>query len=227
MASNEAREQVPPAQRSYKRKRKLIRKDLQLRIVFGTLFVALFVVVFSLQVPFLGLWLLQQVSPQSVESVYDLFSKLLLATVGISLLLTIPLSIWMGVAFSFHFCGPIHRIKLYFEELLQGRWDSVLNFRKTDDLQDIKDVINRFMDSARERVNAQAGLIESARNALAKSQGGQLSSVEAASLVQKLDAALAARGCAARGAPASTPPRGCGDAQHENAEETEAVASRG
>ncbi len=176
---------------SSRRKTKFIRKDLQLKIILGTLFVAIFVLAFSLQVPFIGLRILQEVSPQSVQSVFGLFTKLLWTSLGLSVLVTIPLSVWMGVAFSFRFCGPIHRIKQYFEGLASGRWDSTLSLRKSDDLQDVKDVINNFMDSARERLRGQHEALEAAREALLKGRKAIMDPVEADRLICRIDSECA------------------------------------
>lgn len=185
--SQSTSEPLPPREHT-KRRQKFIRKDLQLKIIFASLFVALFVLVFSLQVPFIGLWLVQKMSPQSVESIFTLFNKLLLTSLCISMLLTIPLSLWMGVVFSFHFCGPIHRIKMYFDYLLSGRWDKPLSLRETDDLQDVKDSINAFMDRSNNQLRDQHGLLDETRALLLGSLGRQLDPVKVEDLLQKLSA---------------------------------------
>lgn len=149
-----------------RRRRKFIRKDLQLKIIFGTLFVALIVLVINFQLPIMGMRIMRTNSSILLDAHYNLMVKLLVTSFATSFLLTIPLAIWMGIVFSFQFCGPIYKIKKFFVELNSGRWDRVCRLRQKDDLKDIAAVINQFVGLARDRLRGQHAALEKVRTFL-------------------------------------------------------------
>ncbi len=158
--------------RGNRRRKKFIRKDLQLKIIFGTLFVALVVLVMNFQLPLMSMWIMRANSSVWLDAHYSIMIKLLVVSFGTSLLLTIPLAIWMGIVFSFQFCGPIYKIKKFFLELNSGRWDIICRLRKGDDLQDVKDVINQYVGLARDRMRSQHQTLEKVRGFLQKCEHG-------------------------------------------------------
>ena len=141
------------------RRKKFVHKDLQLKIIFATLFVAIVVFVVYAQIPIAGMW---RATSSELDAEYSILIKLLLSSFGISLLLTIPL----GVFFSFQFCGPIYKIKKFFLELNSGRWDKVCRLSKGDDLHDVKDVINQYVGLTRDRVRSQHEILKKVRDFL-------------------------------------------------------------
>ena len=114
-----------------KRRKKFIRRDLQLKLIFGTFFVALISMCFSLMIPIIGMWMLQGSWPDSFQPFYTRINNLLIFSLGISIILSIPVCFWMGIVISFHFCGPLYKIKKHFTEMLSGRWDTPCQIRKT------------------------------------------------------------------------------------------------
>ena len=149
-----------------RRRRKFIRKDLQLKIIFGTLFVALIVLVINFQLPIMGMRIMRTNSSILLDAHYNLMVKLLVTSFATSFLLTIPLAIWMGIVFSFQFCGPIYKIKKFFVELNSGRWDRICRLRKNDDLKDVASVINQYVGLARDRLRGQHATLEKVRTFL-------------------------------------------------------------
>lgn len=146
-----------------RRRRKFVRKDLQLKIIFGTLFVALIVLVINFQLPIMGMWIMRATSSIWLDTHYNIMIKLLVTSFATSFLLTIPLAIWMGIVFSFQFCGPIYKIKKFFVELNSGRWDRLCRLRKKDDLKDVAEVINQYVGLARDRLRSQHEALEKVR----------------------------------------------------------------
>ena len=151
------------ARQPNRRRRKFVRKDLQLKIIFGTLFVALIVLVINFQLPIMGMWIMRATSSIWLDTHYNIMIKLLVTSFATSFLLTIPLAIWMGIVFSFQFCGPIYKIKKFFVELNSGRWDRICRLRKKDDLKDVAEVINQYVGLARDRLRSQHETLERVR----------------------------------------------------------------
>ena len=166
MTEESAKQSAGRPPRSNRRRQKFVRKDLQLRIIFGSLFVALVVLVMNFQLPIMGMWIMRATSSVWLDAHYNVMIKLLVASFGTSLLLTVPLAVWMGVVFSFQFCGPIYKIKKFFVELNSGRWDRICRLRKGDDLQDVKDVINQYVGLTRDRMRSQHQTLEKVRGFL-------------------------------------------------------------
>ncbi len=146
-----------------RRRRKFIRKDLQLKIIFGTLFVALIVLVINFQLPIMGMRIMRTNSSIMLDAHYNIMVKLLVTSFATSFLLTIPLAIWMGIVFSFQFCGPIYKIKKFFVELNSGRWDRICRLRQKDDLKDVAAVINQYVGLARDRLRSQHAALDKVR----------------------------------------------------------------
>lgn len=166
MSSENTAPRADGARRPNRRRRKFVRKDLQLKIIFGTLFVALIVLVINFQLPIMGMWIMRATSTIWLDTHYNLMIKLLVTSFATSFLLTIPLAIWMGIVFSFQFCGPIYKIKKFFVELNSGRWDRICRLRKNDDLKDVAEVINQYVSLARDRLRSQHETLEKVRTFL-------------------------------------------------------------
>ena len=134
------------------RKRKFIRQDIQLKVVFICLFVASLVLLINFQLSLASLWNLSN----SLTSTTDLTFALeelrgaVISRFLISVVTAIPLSAAIGVLYSFRFSGPIHRFKKYFLAMNEtGRWDEPLFLRKGDDLQDVCESMNNALDDMR------------------------------------------------------------------------------
>ncbi len=143
-----------------RRRRKFIRKDLQVRVVLSTLFVSLLILVFNYQAPLFGIWYLKESSDIYDPDTIAAFSNILLISFGISAVLTIPLALWIGVIQSFSFSGPIYKFKKHFTELVSGRWDTPCTLRKGDDLKDVCEVFNEYTALVCTQLEDQRKLLE-------------------------------------------------------------------
>jgi hypothetical protein len=144
-----------------RRKKRLIRFDLQLKVVFITLFVASFVLLVNFQLLLAALWSLsaKMVSSTRPDLLLDEMRSIIIQKFFISLGIAVPLGFCVGVLYSFRFSGPVWRFKQYFGEVIQGRWGRVCRLRKGDDLQDVCESINGAMDQLRGRLKANHELL--------------------------------------------------------------------
>lgn len=177
-----------------KRSRKLIRYDLQLKVVLITLFVASLVLLIHFQLSLAALWTLSELVTQntSVTVVLEEMRRSIVSKFLISAAMAIPLAAAVGILFSFKFSGPIHRFKLFFRDLVDGCWDRPCKLRKGDDLQDICDDINHAMNAVCGVVEENAKVLERVRALVTE---GQLRAVDGAEaklqeLTDEVDAVL-------------------------------------
>ncbi len=138
--------------RTYRRSKKFIRPDLQLKIVFIALFVASLVLLINFQMSLTTIWGLASEPPATIDMALDQMRHELVMKFLISVGLAFPLSISVGILYSFKFSGPIYRFKKYCNDLTTGRWDTRCALRKGDDLWDVCDAINGAISVLRDRV---------------------------------------------------------------------------
>ncbi len=147
----------------YRRRTKWVRPELQLKVIGAALLLG--VVILTVNLILLRVNLLQFKEPPTetaTEVVAKVRASFVRATV-VSLVAAIPLSVLLGIFFSFRFCGPIYRFRKFFQELDAGRWDSDCHLRQGDNLQDLRAIINRVLRSMRERLLRQHDLIRKYR----------------------------------------------------------------
>ena len=149
-----------------RRKQKLIRSDLQLKIVFITLFVATLVLLINFQMSLAALWSISIHPMGTVEGTLDLIRHIMVKKFLISVAMALPLAVSVGILYSFRFSGPIFRFKKYFTELTTGRWDSRCSLRKGDDLKDVCDSINAGVGTLRERIRESHFVLQEAQSVL-------------------------------------------------------------
>ena len=149
-----------------RRKKKLIRSDLQLKIVFITLFVASLVLLINFQMSLAALWSISVQPTGTVESALDQIRHVMVKKFLISVGMAIPLAVSLGILYSFKFSGPVYRFKKYFLDLVTGRWDERCSLRKGDDLQDVCDAINSAVGTLRERIRESHNTLQDARRVL-------------------------------------------------------------
>ena len=149
-----------------RRKKKLIRSDLQIKIVFITLFVASLVLLINFQMSLAALWSISIQPVGSVESALDQIRHVMVKKFLIAVGMAIPLAVSVGILYSFKFSGPIYRFKKYFLDLVTGRWDERCTLRKGDDLKDVCDSINAAVGTLRERIRESHHILQDARRVL-------------------------------------------------------------
>lgn len=159
------------------RKQKLVRLDLQLKVVFITLFVASLVLLINLQLNLAGMWSLASRYPESSQAqlLIESFKSATITKFLLSVGMALPIATSVGVLYSFRFCGPIFRFKTFFANMT-SRWDEPLRLRKGDDLQDVCDAINSGVGSMRTRLRENHALLLEVREWIAS--GSELSDAE-------------------------------------------------
>ena len=156
----------PPSPRPYRRRRKWVRSDIQLKIILMTLSVATIVLAINFQMNLFALSSIQGHPETSIDGVFHQINGSLLRQLLLSFCLVVPLSIWVGAIYAFKFCGPIYRFRGYFQELLEGRWDQPCTLRAGDDLQDVKDSINAAIEVFGKRIRSQNEVLKKVRPVL-------------------------------------------------------------
>ena len=174
------------------RKKRFIRPDVQLRVVVIALCVASLVLLIDFQ---LGSFAFASVADSTIQSpstkiVLDELRTSLLRAVLISIAISIPLSAFVGIAYSFKFAGPIYAIGRYFDALKAGLWTRRCHLRQNDDLQDIRDSINSAIAPIMEFLEQNRTALAEAGELLGdESFGGQAATQERAeAVVARLDA---------------------------------------
>lgn len=157
-----------PERQANKRKRKLVRLDLQLKIVFITLFVTCLVLLMNFQLTLIGLWSLENqfAGSSAAEQIIATIRQSTVQKFLISAGMAVPLAASIGILYSFKFCGPIYRFKRYFLDLVAGRWDERCMLRRDDDLQDVCRSINEACDAFRSHARSSHELLAEVRSLL-------------------------------------------------------------
>ncbi|MBN1444265.1 MAG: hypothetical protein JXA90_16250 [Planctomycetes bacterium] len=153
---------------SNRRRTKLVRVDLQLKVVFIILFVTSMVLLINFQLALVGLTSLSSQfgdSPQA-RAVVDAVRQTLIYKFLISVGLAVPIAASLGILYSFKFCGPIYRFKKYFMDMTAGRWDERCYLRKDDDLKDVAASINTGCDLLRSQIHSSHELLQEAKGFL-------------------------------------------------------------
>lgn len=177
-----------------RRRKKLVRLDLQIRVACIALIVTSIVVFvnFHLSVSAVATKASSvQGSLQAAILVDELWRSIMVRSL-VSLALAIPIAMAVAVVYSFNFAGPLYRFKQYFTGLVVGPWDSPCRLRKGDDLQDICQAINGGLDSFRAVLREQQAILASAREILQEQVGeGQNAPERVAELLARVDAVQA------------------------------------
>ncbi len=130
------------------RTKKLIRLDVQLRVVLIALCVASCVLLVNFQLS-LGAVASAAKGLKNGTSARAAIEDLRISMINrfaLSIGLTIPMAAVVGILYSFKFAGPIHGLSKYFNQLKLGPWNKRCSLRKGDDLQDLATAINDALD---------------------------------------------------------------------------------
>ena len=178
-----------------RRKTKFIRPDMQLKVIFITFFVASFVLLIDFQLCLSGLWSLSTRvgGTAAVDLALEEMRLTLIRKFLVAFGLAIPLSVCVGILYTFRFSGPIHRFKLYFGQLAGGRWDARCELREADQLRDVCERINAGVDVLRTQILKDLRLLQDARDVLdrAPAPAEPRANEEIRSLRSRLDVEIA------------------------------------
>lgn len=175
-----------------RRRKKIIRLDVQLRVVLVALGVACLVLLINFFMTYSCL-ADSNAKVQNGENPllvleamrYDFIGRFL-----VSIGLAISGALIFGIIQSFKFAGPIYRLEQFFKDLKDGPWDERCTFRQTDDLQDLSATINEALDGIRAFLRENQRLLAEVQSLL--DRGGQADDAAQASLRlrERLAAAL-------------------------------------
>lgn len=175
------------------RRKKLIRLDVQLRVVLIALCVASFVLLINFQLCMTGLEVSKGKFSVGTSPYFALegLRSLLVSRFLVSIALSIPMAALVGVLYSFKFAGPIFRFSKYFHDLQAGSWNQRCAVRKGDDLQDLCVSINGAIDPIRDSMVKNQGILEDLRAMVKKGSLNARSGAEAElkSLMERVAAA--------------------------------------
>ena len=133
---------------SDKRKKYLVNKRLQLQfawllatqaavpiiILGGSLYIVNKMYLYTLQ----RLVGMSAMSDADIQSVLEFSMR----SMGALLIITTILLVFIGIRFSHHIAGPLYKIEMLLEELLEGKKVEPLHFRDTDAVDELAEKIN-------------------------------------------------------------------------------------
>ena len=136
---------------SYRRRRYLVNRPLQLRFVKAIVFILLVMAVGAAGAVYLAV----HVTLSSFDLLHDpLIVSLLnsvLWTIFLELLVLTPLVVWFGIRLTHPVAGPLVRIQAALAQLCAGDFSVHVSLRKGDELLELAQLINRLAKSLRER----------------------------------------------------------------------------
>ena len=176
-----------------RRKRRFVRPDIQLKVVFVAAFVSCLTLVVQMQLAQGGVGAVARNLGQGLSSfqVLDLVESVTARSLMLAIVVALPLSLVVGVLYSFRFAGPIVRLQRHLEGLRDGAWDERCVLRKGDDLHDVAHAVNEVADVVRARVGEDRALLSEVRQLLTSSvfTTDGATGEEITRLVERLDAA--------------------------------------
>jgi len=121
------------------------------------------VLLINFQLNLAGLWSLAGhfADSQDTKSLLEAFSKATIQKFLLSVGLSVPLAASVGILYSFKFRGPLFRFKEYFRFVKDERWDERCFLRKGDDPKDVCDSMNEAIDTLRDKIRGDHGLLQS------------------------------------------------------------------
>lgn len=147
----------------YRRKKKLVNPQLQLKLVLFFMTcagVAVFVQAILLTRTLSGL---AQELPSDGQMVQDMIPAMLGSNLFLTFLLLLPTMFVLGVLATFRIAGPLYRFEQHLKALAAGEHPGPCRLREGDELQDVCDLINAAV--VRLRSDADASAAEPDRDA--------------------------------------------------------------
>lgn len=134
---------------TYRRKNRLPQPRFQLRLV--GVFAGLCVLALLSQTLVIGWQLTEHAQSMSAggAQLAAAVPWIMVRSVLISAALTLPALMLIGVRITFRFAGPLYRIERHLESVARGESPGPCRIRKTDDMQQLCQMVNAALDSAR------------------------------------------------------------------------------
>jgi hypothetical protein len=146
-----------PNRKSYSRSRKLIRPGLQLKLVLW--FLAVTGVGLLFEFVLFGSAMSQVVLQLGDDAGvnYNLLSDSLMRVLVISLGVTLPMTVLVGILATFRIAGPVHALATYLEAVRDGHPTGPCQLRSGDELRELCDLVNEVTDGQRKDPRPAAG----------------------------------------------------------------------
>lgn len=137
----------------YRRRIKLIRPGLQLRLT--GVFVGLLALGLALQafVFLRELTAIAALLPTDGALVISEVQRTLLSVLGVSLLVLLPITTWIGVLATHRIAGPVHRLESFLRAVARGERPRECSLRKGDELLELCAAMNEATAPLRARAS--------------------------------------------------------------------------
>jgi nitrogen fixation/metabolism regulation signal transduction histidine kinase len=129
------------------RKKKLIQRGLQLRLV--SVFLCMSVVASLFQVVLLNRSImdLSRRLPAESDALMAVFPSLLTANLVTTMLILLPMTFLVGIVVTHRIAGPAHRMETYLKSVAAGERPGPCRIRSDDELGDLCSALNRALAS--------------------------------------------------------------------------------
>ena len=129
------------------RRQTLPKRSLQLRLVAS--FVGMSTLALIIQFMMLGLRLSDLAGQGGSEEFIAELPSFLLSVLALSFGVLLPLTVMVGIVTTFRIAGPIYRFEQYLGQVIRGEANGPCRIRDNDQLQDLCDLLNRGLETAR------------------------------------------------------------------------------
>ena len=141
-------DKINEQKRPYRRRQYFIRKEFQLRYIGLILFVMLFSAIIAGYTIYYNSWALlgtklANVYPQG--QLVSIFRSVNIRFAGTMIFVSM-LCIGIAIIASHRIAGPVYRIMKFMETLTAGDYSQRIRLRKGDELKDLAESINKFVD---------------------------------------------------------------------------------
>jgi hypothetical protein len=168
-----------------RRRQQFILRGLQLKVAFQTLFVALPMLLLNFLLAHNEVVRYLRKAAVPGDTGFLDVSSIIFSNFLITLAITIPFALGVGILYSFRFCGPIFKFNKHLTELNKGRWDRTCTLRQGDQLQDFKETLNNALRLLSGRIYSQHELLREAQTVL---EDPAASEEKVKELIQKIEA---------------------------------------
>ena len=137
--------------RKNRRRLRLIRPRLQMRLILAFAGVATLALVLQNLLVSYVLTDIAASLPGDGNLLLEATADRLLAVCGISLLVLLPLTLWVGVLVTHRVAGPLSRIESFLKQALAGQVKQECQLRSGDELQELCGLVNQATSELRQR----------------------------------------------------------------------------
>ncbi len=134
-----------------RRRFRLIRPRLQLRLILAFAGVASLALLLQYILVSYVLTDIAVLLPEDGNLLLEASARRMLGVLGLSLIVLLPLTLWVGVLVTHRIAGPLYKIERYMKEALSGRVQQECKLRSGDELLELCDLVNRMTAAMNQR----------------------------------------------------------------------------